>query len=51
MGEAVGIHLATTMLDDGVYQTARARPITRGGGPADYFEVTEDRRFKLRRPD
>lgn len=38
------------MLEDGVYQTARPRPITRGGGPADYFEITEDQRFRMGRP-
>ena len=51
IGEAVGIHIDTAMLEDGVYQTARPHPITRGGGPADYFQVTEDRLFKMRRPD
>ena len=51
IGEAVGVHIDAAMLVDGVYQTARARPIVRGGGPADYFEITEDRRFKMRRPD
>ncbi|WP_375390852.1 flavin reductase family protein [uncultured Sphingomonas sp.] len=51
IGEAVGIHIDAAMLDDGVYRTARARPIVRGGGPADYFEITEDRRFEMRRPD
>jgi len=50
MGEAVGIHIDTVMLEDGIYQTARARPISRGGGPADYFETREDALFKLRRP-
>jgi len=51
IGEAVGIHIDTSLLDNGIYQTARARPITRGGGPADYFEITEDALFKMRRPD
>lgn len=51
MGEAVGIHIDAALLEDGVYQTARARPITRGGGPADYFEVTEGALFRMRRPD
>ena len=51
IGEAVGIHIDTAMLEDGVYQTARPHPITRGGGPADYFEITEDRLFRMRRPD
>ena len=51
IGEAVGIHIDTAMLEDGVYCTARARPISRGGGPADYFEATEDTLFRMRRPD
>lgn len=51
IGEAVGIHIDTAMLEDGIYQTARPHPITRGGGPADYFEITEDLLFKMKRPD
>jgi flavin reductase (DIM6/NTAB) family NADH-FMN oxidoreductase RutF len=50
IGEAVAIHIDSNMLEDGVYQTARPHPITRGGGPADYFEITEDRLFKMMRP-
>jgi flavin reductase (DIM6/NTAB) family NADH-FMN oxidoreductase RutF len=50
MGEAVAIHIDAALLDDGVYQTARAEPILRGGGPADYFAITEDALFKMRRP-
>ena len=49
-GEAVAIHIDRAMLSDGVYQTARARPIGRGGGPADYFETREDALFKMARP-
>lgn len=48
LGEAIGIHIDRAMLDDGIYQTARAHPILRGGGPADYFEVGE--KFLMRRP-
>ena len=51
IGEAVGIHLDPAMIEDGVWQTARARPISRGGGPADYFETTPDQLFRMRRPD
>jgi len=50
LGEAVAIHIDAAMLEDGVYQTARAEPILRGGGPADYFTITEDALFKMRRP-
>ena len=51
IGEAVGIHIDPAMLEDGVYQTARPVPITRGGGPADYFAITQDALFKMKRPD
>ena len=49
--DGVDVLLAeSAMLEDGVYQTARAQPILRGGGPADYFTITEDSLFKMRRP-
>ncbi|CAN5405412.1 flavin reductase family protein [soil metagenome] len=51
IGEAIGIHIDSSLIEDGIYQTAKARPIVRGGGPADYFEITEDRLFRMRRPD
>ncbi|MXP27358.1 flavin reductase family protein [Porphyrobacter algicida] len=50
IGEAVAIHIDTGMIEAGVYQTALAHPIMRGGGPADYFEITPDRLFKMKRP-
>ena len=50
LGEAVAIHIDPAMLDDGVYQTARGEPILRGGGPADYFAITKESLFKMRRP-
>ncbi|MEC3947966.1 flavin reductase family protein [Sphingobium sp. HWE2-09] len=51
LGEAVAIHIDRTMIEDGVYQTTRARPILRGGGPADYFEIDAGQLFRLDRPD
>ena len=50
LGEVTGVHIDRTMLEDGVYQTARARPILRGGGPADYFEIGEEALFRMLRP-
>ncbi|WP_294334134.1 flavin reductase family protein [uncultured Sphingomonas sp.] len=50
LGEVTGVHIDRAMLEDGVYQTARARPILRGGGPADYFEIGEDALFRMVRP-
>ena len=49
-GEVVGVHIDRAMIEDGVYQTARAHPIVRGGGAGDYFEITADRLFRMRRP-
>ena len=50
LGEVVGVHIATHLLKDGVYDTAAAQPILRGGGPADYFEVSSDQLFRMFRP-
>lgn len=48
LGEVVQVHIDTALLDDGVYRTAAAHPILRGGGAGDYFEPGE--RFEMRRP-
>ena len=50
LGEAVRIHIDPAHIVDGIYRTASPGPIVRGGGPADYFEITEDRRFEMIRP-
>jgi flavin reductase (DIM6/NTAB) family NADH-FMN oxidoreductase RutF len=49
-GEVVGVHIARHLLKDGVYQTAEAEPILRGGGPADYFGISSDTFFQMYRP-
>lgn len=51
LGEVVGVHIDRAMLEDGVYVTERARPIMRGGGPADYFEALGAGKFEMERPD
>lgn len=51
LGEVVGIHIDESLLQDGVYQTAKAQPVLRAGGPTAYFSVSEDQRFDLVRPD
>jgi flavin reductase (DIM6/NTAB) family NADH-FMN oxidoreductase RutF len=51
LGEVVGVHIARELLRDGIYDTAGSRTILRGGGPADYFEITPDSQFRMRRPD
>jgi len=51
MGEVVGVHIAPALLRDGIYDTAGSQTILRAGGPADYFEITPDSLFQMRRPD
>ncbi|WP_156681330.1 flavin reductase family protein [Sphingomonas profundi] len=50
MGQVVGIHIARDLIVDGVYQTTKAVPITRGGGTGTYFEITGDAAFEMPRP-
>ena len=50
MGEVIGIHIAPDLIQDGSYRTAAAHPVTRGGGPGEYFEIGEEARFEMRRP-
>jgi flavin reductase (DIM6/NTAB) family NADH-FMN oxidoreductase RutF len=50
LGEVVGVYIAKRLLVNGVYDTAAAEPILRGGGPADYFAVTPESNFKMFRP-
>ena len=50
LGEGVGVHIMETLIEDGVYQTTRAEPVMRGGGPADYFGISEATRFQISRP-
>ena len=50
LGEAVGIHIANALLKDGIYDTAAAGHILRGGGPADYFTVGPEQLFRMFRP-
>ncbi len=50
LGEVVGVHIDRRLLVDGVYDTAAAEPILRGGGPADYFRIEPDALFRMHRP-
>lgn len=50
LGEVVAVHIARRLLKDGVYDTAAAEPILRGGGPADYFQLGPEALFKMYRP-
>ena len=50
LGEVVMVHIDQALLVDGVYDTAAAEPILRGGGPADYFTIGEGQKFQMFRP-
>ena len=50
IGEVVGVHIDQSVLLNGVYSTTAAKPIMRGGGPGDYFGVSEEQKFQLFRP-
>ena len=50
LGEVVAVHIDTRLLVDGIYDTAASDTILRGGGPADYFRITADQRFRMLRP-
>lgn len=49
-GEVVGVHIDKRLLKEGIYQTAAADPILRGGGLADYFRISESGKFQMHRP-
>ncbi len=48
VGEVVGVHIAEHLLVNGVYDTAAANPVLRGGGTGDYFELGP--KFRMKRP-
>ena len=50
LGEVVAVHIAKRLLKAGIYDTAGAHPILRGGGPADYFEIDREHHFRMPRP-
>jgi flavin reductase (DIM6/NTAB) family NADH-FMN oxidoreductase RutF len=50
LGEVVAVHISKSMLKDGVYDTAGARHVVRGGGAGDYFEICPEQLFHMARP-
>jgi len=50
LGEVVAVSIDKALLKDGVYDTANAGHILRGGGPADYFTVGPEQLFRMHRP-
>jgi len=49
-GEVVAVHIRQDLLEGGIYRTAGARPVLRGGGRGDYFRVEPESLFELLRP-
>ena len=50
LGEVVAVYIARSHLKDGVYDTASAKHVLRGGGAADYFSVGKEQLFRMQRP-
>ena len=50
LGEVVAVHIAKALLKDGVYDTANADHVLRGGGPGDYFTIGPEQLFRMIRP-
>lgn len=50
VGEVVGVHIEDSLLVEGIFDTAAAEPVLRGGGPTAYFGIDRAHRFDLRRP-
>jgi flavin reductase (DIM6/NTAB) family NADH-FMN oxidoreductase RutF len=50
LGEVVMAHIAERLLKDGLYDTASAEHVLRGGGPADYFTIGPAQLFRMTRP-
>ncbi|QHM95707.1 flavin reductase family protein [Kosakonia sacchari] len=51
LGEVVAVHIDETLLENGIYQTVKAEPVLRAGGPSAYYGISEAQRFDLTRPD
>ena len=49
LGQVVLMHISPALLKEGVFDTAAAGLILRGGGPGDYFELGQ--KFFMARPD
>ena len=50
LGEVVMVHIDDHLLVDGIFDTVRADPLLRGGGPSAYYGIAEGSRLDLRRP-
>jgi flavin reductase (DIM6/NTAB) family NADH-FMN oxidoreductase RutF len=50
LGEVVKVYIDQQLLKNGVFDTANSGVILRGGGPADYFSISEAQKFRMFRP-
>lgn len=50
LGQVVAVHIDSELITDGVYDTVRAEPILRGGGPSAYWTIRGEDRFDMVRP-
>ena len=50
LGEVVAVYIDKSLIQDGVYNTALAHPIMRAGRGGDYFGVTAENMFEMKRP-
>lgn len=50
LGEVVAVHIDKSLLHDGVYDTAAAQHLARGGGVSDYFWVGNETLLRMKRP-
>jgi flavin reductase (DIM6/NTAB) family NADH-FMN oxidoreductase RutF len=50
IGEVVAVHIAKSLLTDGVFDTFNAQIILRAGGPSAYAEISPGSRFDMMRP-
>ncbi|MEQ4532670.1 MAG: flavin reductase family protein [Mixta sp.] len=51
LGEVVAVHIDPALLEEGIYQTSKAQPVLRAGGPSAWYGISEAERFDLVRPD
>ena len=50
LGEVLKIYIAERLLKDGIYDTAEAGHVLRGGGTSDYFLIGPEDIFQMTRP-
>jgi flavin reductase (DIM6/NTAB) family NADH-FMN oxidoreductase RutF len=50
LGEVVAVHIDKALLRDGIYDTAVAQHLARGGGASDYFWMSDATRLRMTRP-